>query len=117
MSSFGLVSTQTQYLISNMLLDDTFIEKFIVESRERLEKRHGVFTKGLENIGINTLESNAGLFCWMDLRSLLKENTFEKGIENSLPIAPGPVSLTSISSSNDRGRSSIAKSNELETQR
>ncbi|KAK4726399.1 hypothetical protein R3W88_031316 [Solanum pinnatisectum] len=81
MSSFGLVSTQTQYLISNMLLDDMFIEKFVVESRERLKKRHGVFTKGLENIGINTLESNAGLFCWMDLRSLLKENTFESEIE------------------------------------
>ncbi|XP_015060836.1 1-aminocyclopropane-1-carboxylate synthase-like [Solanum pennellii] len=81
MSSFGLVSTQTQYLISNMLLDDTFIEKFVVESRERLEKRHGVFTKGLENIGINTLESNAGLFCWMDLRSLLEKNTFESEIK------------------------------------
>ncbi|KAK6773296.1 hypothetical protein RDI58_028534 [Solanum bulbocastanum] len=33
--SFGLVSTQTHYLLSNML-DDTFIEKFVVESRERV---------------------------------------------------------------------------------
>ncbi|KAJ8560963.1 hypothetical protein K7X08_027153 [Anisodus acutangulus] len=81
MSSFGLVSTQTQFLISNMLSDETFIEKFVGESRARLAKRHGAFTKGLEQVGINTLKSNAGLFSWMDLRRLLKENTFESEIE------------------------------------
>ncbi|MCD7461656.1 hypothetical protein HAX54_046739 [Datura stramonium] len=81
MSSFGLVSTQTQYLISNMLTDEAFVEKFAAESRERLAKRHGAFTKGLEKVGISTLKSNAGLFSWMDLRRLLKENTFESEIE------------------------------------
>lgn len=44
MSSFGLVSTQTQYLISNMLSDEAFVEKFVAESRERLAKRHREFT-------------------------------------------------------------------------
>ncbi|OIT37222.1 PREDICTED: 1-aminocyclopropane-1-carboxylate synthase-like [Nicotiana attenuata] len=81
MSSFGLVSTQTQHLIASMLSDETFIEKFIAESSERLGKRHEMFTKGLAQVGISTLKSNAGLFFWMDLRRLLKELTFESELE------------------------------------
>ncbi|XP_059276266.1 1-aminocyclopropane-1-carboxylate synthase-like [Lycium ferocissimum] len=81
MSSFGLVSTQTQHLIASMLSDEFFIEKFIAESSERLGKRHGMFTKGLAQVGISTLKSNAGLFFWMDLRILLKEPTFDAELE------------------------------------
>ncbi|XP_059642624.1 1-aminocyclopropane-1-carboxylate synthase-like [Cornus florida] len=77
MSSFGLVSTQTQRLIASMLLDDHFVETFIVESAERLSKRHETFTKGLAQVGIGSLNSNAGLFFWMDLRRLLQEPTVE----------------------------------------
>ncbi|XP_028073777.1 1-aminocyclopropane-1-carboxylate synthase 2-like [Camellia sinensis] len=32
---------------------------------------------GLEEVEISCLPGNAGLFCWMDLRSLIKEPTFE----------------------------------------
>ncbi|KAL3622160.1 acetyl-coenzyme A synthetase 2 [Castilleja foliolosa] len=77
MSSFGLVSSQTQHLLASMLSDDEFTDKFMLENARRLAKRHEMFTKGLEEMGIKCLESNAGLFCWMDLRHLLKENTFE----------------------------------------
>ncbi|KAF5460626.1 hypothetical protein F2P56_020483 [Juglans regia] len=77
MSSFGLVSSQTQHLIASMLSDDVFVDRFIAESAGRLEKRHGVFTRGLASVGIDCLNSNAGLFVWMDLRRLLKEQTFE----------------------------------------
>ncbi|KAA8520869.1 hypothetical protein F0562_011542 [Nyssa sinensis] len=77
MSSFGLVSTQTQYLIASMLSDDIFVEKFIAKSAERLDKRHEAFTKGLAQVGIGSLKSNAGLFFWMDLRRLLEEPTVE----------------------------------------
>ncbi|EYU32170.1 hypothetical protein MIMGU_mgv1a025862mg [Erythranthe guttata] len=55
MSSFGLVSSQTQ----------------------RLASRYDSFIKGLDKMDIQCLKSNAGLFCWMDLRPLLKEPTFE----------------------------------------
>ncbi|KAF3616345.1 1-aminocyclopropane-1-carboxylate synthase [Capsicum annuum] len=81
MSSFGLVSTQTQHLLASMLSDEIFIEKFIAESSERLGKRQGMFTKGLAQVGISTLKSNAGLFFWMDLRRLLKEPTFDAELE------------------------------------
>ncbi|KAI9110092.1 hypothetical protein K1719_019133 [Acacia pycnantha] len=77
MSSFGLVSSQTQHILGEMLSDDDFVEKFLEESSRRLAQRHGVFTKGLENMGITCLPSNAGLFCWMNLRSMLKEQTVE----------------------------------------
>ncbi|KAM7494296.1 hypothetical protein LguiB_028905 [Lonicera macranthoides] len=77
MSSFGLISTQTQHLIASMLSDDAFVENFIRESRDRLAKRHRDLTKGLKQVGIGNLKSNAGLFFWMDLRRLLSEPTFD----------------------------------------
>ncbi|MBA0862762.1 hypothetical protein Goshw_012467, partial [Gossypium schwendimanii] len=81
MSSFGLVSSQTQYLLASMLSDDGFVGNFLRESSKRLAKRHYVFTKGLEQVGISCLTSNAGLFFWMDMRLLLKEQSFEGEIE------------------------------------
>ncbi|KAL0428812.1 UNVERIFIED_CONTAM: 1-aminocyclopropane-1-carboxylate synthase 1 [Sesamum radiatum] len=77
MSSFGLVSSQTQYFLASMLSDEEFMDQFLSESVRRLASRHDSFTKGLEEVGIKCLKSNAGLFCWMDLRYLLKEPTFE----------------------------------------
>ncbi|PKI36549.1 hypothetical protein CRG98_043051, partial [Punica granatum] len=76
MSSFGLVSSQTQHLISSLLSDDEFVEKFLSESAKRLENRHQTFTDGLAQVGIRCLQSNAGLFVWMDLSHLLREKSF-----------------------------------------
>lgn len=81
MSSFGLVSSQTQHLIASMLSDDEFVDKFLVESSRRLAKRHKTFTEGLAEVDIKCLDSNAGLFVWMDLRHLLKEPTLDGEIE------------------------------------
>ncbi|KAK2361900.1 1-aminocyclopropane-1-carboxylate synthase [Trifolium repens] len=77
MSSFGLVSSQTQHFLASMLSDNKFVEKFLAESSRRLKERREFFTKGLEKVNITCLPSNAGLFFWMNLRSLLKEKTFE----------------------------------------
>ncbi|KAL5100068.1 hypothetical protein RYX36_004395, partial [Vicia faba] len=77
MSSFGLVSSQTQHFLAAMLSDDKFMDKFLAESSRRLRERREFFTKGLEKVSITCLPSNAGLFFWMNLRSLLKEKTFE----------------------------------------
>uniref|UniRef100_A0A5B6YXW0 Putative 1-aminocyclopropane-1-carboxylate synthase n=1 Tax=Davidia involucrata TaxID=16924 RepID=A0A5B6YXW0_DAVIN len=51
--------------------------RFLGESSKRLANRHKIFTEGVEQVGISCLKSNAGIFCWMDLRSLLKEATVE----------------------------------------
>uniref|UniRef100_A0A7N1A3A7 1-aminocyclopropane-1-carboxylate synthase n=1 Tax=Kalanchoe fedtschenkoi TaxID=63787 RepID=A0A7N1A3A7_KALFE len=77
MSSFALVSSQTQHFIACMLSDDTFVDKFLRESSKRLEARHAKFTTGLMRVGIQCLKSSAGLFCWMDLRKLLDRNDKE----------------------------------------
>ncbi|CAA2934989.1 1-aminocyclopropane-1-carboxylate synthase 1 [Olea europaea subsp. europaea] len=77
MSSFGLVSSQTQHLLASMLADEEFVDTFLAESSKRLGNRHKIFTRGLEEVGIKCLDSNAGLYCWMDLRPLLNEPTFE----------------------------------------
>ncbi|KAI3812909.1 hypothetical protein L1987_17622 [Smallanthus sonchifolius] len=97
MSSFGLVSTQTQHMLASMLSDDKFVENFISKSRIRLACRHDMFTRGLAQVGIGSLESNAGLFIWMDLRRFLKEPTFESEMtfwriiinEIKLNVSPG----------------------------
>ncbi|RAL53452.1 hypothetical protein DM860_007124 [Cuscuta australis] len=81
MSSFGLVSTQTQHLVASMLSDEVFVERLLRASSERLRRRHNAFTSGLAQVGISTLKSNAGLFFLMDLRGLLKEPTFEAELE------------------------------------
>nr|BCS80023.1 1-aminocyclopropane-1-carboxylic acid synthase [Portulaca umbraticola] len=77
MSSFGLVSTQTQYMLAALLSDETFVDKFLAKSRERLFSRHHYFTSQLAKVGIRCLKSNAGLFVWMDLRHLMEEQTIE----------------------------------------
>ncbi|CAN1191370.1 1-aminocyclopropane-1-carboxylate synthase 8 [Linum perenne] len=81
MSSFGLVSSQTQYLLSALLSDKKFTKNYVAESQRRLKQRQKSLRKGLQNAGISCLKSNAGLYCWVDMRHLLDENTFEAEIE------------------------------------
>ncbi|XP_010480237.1 PREDICTED: 1-aminocyclopropane-1-carboxylate synthase 2-like [Camelina sativa] len=81
-SSFGLVSSQTQLMLASMLSDERFVENFLMENSKRLGKRHEVFTTGLKKADITCLTSSGGLFVWMDLRHLLRDrNSFESEIE------------------------------------
>lgn len=82
MSSFGLISSQTQHLLANLLSDEIFTTNYLEENRKRLRKRRDRMVMGLKKAGIGCLKSNAGLFCWVDLRHLLNSNTFES--EHSL---------------------------------
>nr|CAB3485512.1 unnamed protein product [Digitaria exilis] len=81
MSSFGLVSSQTQFFLARMLSDAEFMSRFLAESARRLAKRHGRFTSGLREVGIGCLPGNAGLFSWMDLRGMLRDKTPEAELE------------------------------------
>ncbi|KAK9994368.1 hypothetical protein SO802_024071 [Lithocarpus litseifolius] len=97
MSSFGLVSSQTQFLLTNMLSDKKFTNKYIEENRKRLKSRKEMLVSGLSGAGIECLNSNACLFCWVDMRHLLSSDTFEAEKELSkrilfevgLNISPG----------------------------
>lgn len=81
MSSFTLISSQTQQLLASMLSDKAFTENYIRENRERLRKRYQMIIEGLRNAGIQCLEGNAGLFCWMNLSPFLKNPTWESELE------------------------------------
>ncbi|XP_028772810.1 1-aminocyclopropane-1-carboxylate synthase 3-like [Neltuma alba] len=81
MSSFGLVSSQTQYLLSALLGDKKFTKKYISKNQKRLKRRQNMLVSGLQKAGINCLNSNAGLFCWVDMRHLLQSNTFDAEME------------------------------------
>lgn len=77
MASFGLVSSQTQYLLANLLKDKKFTNKYMEENQGRLKRRKDMLVCGLRNAGIQCLKSNAGLFCWVDMRHMLSCDTFE----------------------------------------
>ncbi|MED6130725.1 1-aminocyclopropane-1-carboxylate synthase 3 [Stylosanthes scabra] len=77
MSSFALVSSQTQFLLSNLLSDAKFTEKYMEENQRRLKRRKEMLVRGLRNAGIGCLRSNAGLFCWVDMRHLMRSDSFE----------------------------------------
>lgn len=81
MSSFGLVSSQTQNFLAKMLSDAEFMARFLAESARRLAARHDRFIAGLREVGIACLPGNAGLFSWMDLRSMLRDKTHDAELE------------------------------------
>ncbi|CAN0901393.1 1-aminocyclopropane-1-carboxylate synthase 7 [Linum grandiflorum] len=75
MSSFTLISSQTQHLLACMLSNTEFTENYIRKNRERLRRRYEMIIAGLRRAGIECLEGNAGLFCWMNLGPALVEST------------------------------------------
>ncbi|RWV88068.1 hypothetical protein GW17_00049880 [Ensete ventricosum] len=97
MSSFTLVSSQTQKMLASMLSDKEFTKNYLRTNRERLKKRYEFVVERLSNAGIRCLRGNAGLFCWMNLGELLEEPTVEGELslwnlilhEAKLNISPG----------------------------
>ncbi|MED6168134.1 1-aminocyclopropane-1-carboxylate synthase 7 [Stylosanthes scabra] len=81
MSSFTLISSQTQHLLASMLSDKEFTELYIKTNRERLRKRYEMMIEGLRSIGIECLKGNGGLFCWMNMSPLLEKATREGELE------------------------------------
>ncbi|KAK3436354.1 hypothetical protein EUGRSUZ_C00954 [Eucalyptus grandis] len=77
MSSFTLISSQTQHLLACMLSDKKFAKNYIEVNRTRLRKRYERIIEGLRSAGIECLKGNAGLFCWMNLSPLLEKPTRE----------------------------------------
>ncbi|WVZ96890.1 hypothetical protein U9M48_042470 [Paspalum notatum var. saurae] len=75
MSSFTLVSSQTQRTLAAMLSDAAFAAAYVRANRARLRERHDHVVAGLARAGVACLRSNAGLFVWVDMRPLLDEAT------------------------------------------
>lgn len=58
MSSFGLVSSQTQHLLAAMLSDEEFVDNFLAENSKRLAKRHARFVE----LSLNSKKFSFGFF-------------------------------------------------------
>nr|ALN38791.1 ACS11 [Cucumis sativus] len=81
MSSFCLVSSQTQYFVSQIVGDENFRGNYMQEMKRRIRKRRLMLESSLRQGGVRCLKGNAGLFCWVDMRHLLKYPSFEEEME------------------------------------
>ncbi|RLM98482.1 1-aminocyclopropane-1-carboxylate synthase 7-like [Panicum miliaceum] len=75
MSSFTLVSSQTQRTLAAMLSDAAFAAAYVRANRAHLRERRDHMAAGLARAGLACLRGNAGLFVWVDMRPLLDEAT------------------------------------------
>ncbi|KAL4178580.1 hypothetical protein AMTRI_Chr13g115790 [Amborella trichopoda] len=66
MSSFSLISSQTQAILTRMLLDIEFMRRYMVTSKKRLRE-----------MGIECLEGGYGLFRFVNLRHLLERESWD----------------------------------------
>ncbi|KAG0502397.1 hypothetical protein HPP92_002469 [Vanilla planifolia] len=77
MSSFCLVSSQTQRTLATMLSDEEFTGRYLETNRERLRERRKRVVGALREVGVECLKGDAGLFCWVNFGGFLEEKTTE----------------------------------------
>lgn len=76
-SMFSCVSGPIQYLVSELLTDDVFVDNFLDESRRRLVYNYSICTRKLDEMVLPFIPAEAGMFVYVDFSSLLPEKTFE----------------------------------------
>nr|XP_015213606.1 PREDICTED: 1-aminocyclopropane-1-carboxylate synthase-like protein 1 isoform X1 [Lepisosteus oculatus] len=99
LASFHSCAGPTQQLLTHLLQDRDWINTtFLPSNRRRLLESRAILVKGLQDIGVSVLKSSAGFFVWADLRSFLKEQSFEaemdlwwRLIHEKVFISPGQV--------------------------
>lgn len=78
MARHCVVSTPTQQLCTSLLSDEQFMIMFLFENRRRLTKRYRRVVTELQKMGITSVDSMGGLFCWIDLRHVLRSSSKEE---------------------------------------
>jgi len=78
MARYCAVSTGTQQLCTALLSDEEFMNSFLFENRRRITKRYRKVVTELQKMGINSVSSMGGLFCWIDLRHVLRSLSEEE---------------------------------------
>lgn len=76
MNIFSCVSGPIQYLMAELLTDDDFVDRFLLESRQRLRRSYEICTRKLEEMVIPFCPASAGMFVYVDMSGLLPEKTF-----------------------------------------
>jgi aspartate/methionine/tyrosine aminotransferase len=73
---FAPVSTDTQWLLCQLLADDAWVDGFLAANRSRLAASHAAAADLLAQAGIRFVPAVAGFSIWTDLRPWLAEQTF-----------------------------------------
>jgi aspartate/methionine/tyrosine aminotransferase len=102
LNGFSGVAQPMQLLVSNLLSDDTFVDSYLDQSRERVLRNYKACTQTLDDMGLSYVPAEAGLFLYVDFSSLLPEKTvkFETSLSN-LMIEHARVLLTPGQSQKD----------------
>lgn len=80
MGMFAAVSNDTQHALSMMLDDSDFVDVYVRENNRRLKTSYELLTSAFEAANMPYMPACAAMFCWLDLRALLPEPTFEAEI-------------------------------------
>jgi len=75
------MSSHTQYALTKVLSDKDWVKSYLEESNRRLFERYCLTRDIFEEYGCKVLPAEAGLFCWIDMRALLPNNTWEGEME------------------------------------
>lgn len=71
---FQLASNMTQYVMTEILNDEKWVNNYIKTNRERIHEKFQEIKRALEVSGIQVYESEGTLMCWADLRKFLPKN-------------------------------------------
>jgi 1-aminocyclopropane-1-carboxylate synthase len=77
-SYFHTVSTHTQKYIGNLLSNNNYLDSFIEKNNKRIKQN---FERLKSELKFDILTVDSGIFCMINLKSLLSTNTFEAELE------------------------------------
>ncbi|KAK9072945.1 hypothetical protein SSX86_009381 [Deinandra increscens subsp. villosa] len=78
LARFSSISSVSQRLLISMFNDSRFVGEFIRTNRERVERMSSLFVGGLKNLGIKSMKSSRGSYCWADMSGFIRPYS-EKG--------------------------------------
>ncbi|KAL0479332.1 1-aminocyclopropane-1-carboxylate synthase [Acrasis kona] len=75
------ISTQSQTLLTHMLLDDEFVEYFTKTNQERLTNTYVQAAAILDKYNIPFVKPNAGVFLWINFEHLIRKKLKKQEID------------------------------------